>query len=133
MINNSRKILLFLCLFLCGVLPDLYAQASTITFNVNLQPELKDSIFIPSRDRILVTGNQHPFSRDNNRLTDTTPIDSVYSITLRFMRGDLNKTFNFNYVMYIDGKPRRESMVRQIEIQPGRHNLDALYFDGFAW
>ena len=128
-----RKFLLFLLALSCLLISELTAQSAVVTFNVNLEPQLKDSIFIPGRDWIIITGRQYPFRQSNNRLTDTVPKDSVYSITLRFNANDLNKTFNYNFVMYTDGRARREDMVRQITIERGERNLDALYFNAFAW
>ena len=129
-----KTVVIFLFLFFSILIGELFAQSAEITFNVNLQPQLKDSIFIPGRDRILITGTQEPFSRINNRLSDnSTPKDSVYSVTLRFSQTDINRRFSYNYVMYIDGTPQRENMRRQIKVTRGKHNLDALYFNTFAW
>ncbi len=128
------KSLFWLSILVCITLTDIIAQSADITFNVNLQPQLKDSIFIPGRDRLIVTGNQYPFNQPDTKLTDTsTPKDSVYTVTLKFFRRDFNKTFNYSFVMYIDGEPIRESMVRQINVRPEDQDLDALYFDAFAW
>lgn len=128
----SRTLLFFIAL-VCLTFSNVFAQA-TVTFNVNLQPQLKDSIFIPGRDWIEISGSQYPFTKSNNRLSDTsTPKDSVYSITLDFLRSDMNQTFNYNFVMYLDGKAQREGMRRQIRVRPGKQNLDALYFDAYAW
>ena len=105
-----------------------------VTFNLNLQPQLKDSTFIPGRDRVEITGNSFPFLNPSNRLRDTsTPKDSVYTITLRFSNRDIGDSFEYNYVLYIDGKPYRESMPRQIRVRNGEMVLDPYYFDAFAW
>ncbi|NBB76891.1 MAG: hypothetical protein GVY02_05875 [Bacteroidetes bacterium] len=122
----------FIC---CSALISETADAQPrVTFNLNLQPQLKDSVFIPGRDRVELTGNSFPFMNPNNRLRDTsTPKDSVYSITLRFSSRDVGNTYEYNYVLYIDGKPQRESLPRQIRIRNGNQVLDPFYFDAFAW
>jgi hypothetical protein len=111
----------------------LHAQPE-VTFKLNLQPQLKDSTFIPGRDRVEIAGKSFPFLNPNNRLRDTSaPKDSVYSITLRFSNRDVGNTFEYNYVLYLDGKPYRESMPRQIRIRQENQVLDPFYFDAFAW
>ena len=105
-----------------------------VTFNLNLQPQLKDSTFIPGRDRVEITGNSFHFMYPNNRLTDNSiPKDSIYTITLRFTNRDIGETYEYNYVLYIDGEPQGESMPRQIRIRNANQVLDPLYFDAFAW
>ena len=117
----------------------IYSQSAlfsqpTITFNLNLEPQLKDSVFIPGRDRVLVTGDIFPLSKSANLLKDTsTPPDSIYSITLRFSNNEFGKTLNYNFIMYINGQRREESMRRQIRVRDDEMHLDALYFDSYAW
>lgn len=123
--------LIIIIIFTAGV--HLSAQPATVTFNINLQPELKNSVFIPGRDWIVITGNQYPFDKLNNRLEDSAPIDSIYSITLQFRSSDINKNLGFNYVMYIEGNAIREDMRREIEIYQDSQNLDPFYFNAFAW
>mgnify|MGYP005846110067 CR=1 FL=1 len=131
----KKSLIIFLILFLSGLIhTDLIAQEASITFHVNLQPELKDSTFVPGRDFIEITGDVFPFSKSGNRLKDdSVPADSIYSITLNFDRFSVNKTYAYNFIMNINGQPRKESMPRQVAIRPGEHELDALYFDAFAW
>ncbi|MGF1670230.1 MAG: hypothetical protein ACFCU6_07265 [Balneolaceae bacterium] len=130
---NILKHLFLLSSFLFLVQTVAFSQ-STVVFNLNLEPELRDSVFVPGRDYVEITGNDYPFTKRNNRLADlSTPRDSIYSITLEFTRSDLNKTFNYNFVVFINGQPRSESMPRQITIQPGKYELDPFYFDAFAW
>jgi hypothetical protein len=112
---------------------ELFSQP-TITFNINLEPQLKDSVFIPGRDRILVTGNTFPLTQSSNILKDSsTPPDSIYSITLRFSNNDFGKTLNYKYIMYINGQRKEESLDRQVRVRREEMDLDALYFDSYAW
>lgn len=129
-----NKYLLLLSTFLILISSDAFAQQASVTFNLNLQPQLEDSTFIPGRDYVEISGREFPFSKRGNLLKDSsTPADSVYSITLTFNRMDLNKTFSYNYILNINGQPRKESMPRQIDILQGEHELDPFYFDAFAW
>jgi len=130
--KNKLIFLLTLSLSILA-LSEVFAQEASVTFQVNLQPELEDSTFVPGRDFIEITGNVFPFNKSGNRLKDGAPADSVYSITLNFDRFSVNKTFAYNFVMNINGQPRKESMPRQVTVQQGEHELDALYFDAFAW
>lgn len=109
------------------------AAQSTVTFNLNLKPQLEDSLFIPGRDFVEIKGDGYPLNMNSNRLTDTAPRDSIYSITLRFARSDLNKNLDYSYILHVNGEQIRENMSRSIRIQPGEHDLDALHFNSFAW
>lgn len=127
------KALFLFFTFLLSLIYSSQAQ-SAVTFNVNLQSELKDSVFIPGRDYLVISGSKYPFSKISNRLADTaTPPDSVYSITLKFSNSDVNKQFDYNYIMYVNGVPKKESMKRYIKIPRKDASLDALYFNAFAW
>lgn len=76
--------LLVITLLLVGSSSIINAQTS-ITFNVNLKPQLEDSSFIPGRDNLKIVGDLYPIITPNPYyLVDEEPIDSIYSITIRF-------------------------------------------------
>ncbi len=60
-------------------------QFTEITFNVHLKLQLKISTLVPSRDNIKSIGDLYPIYTSNPYyLLDEEPIDSIYSITIRF-------------------------------------------------
>lgn len=110
------------------------SYAQKVTFNINLKPQLEDSVFIPGRDQIRIYGSAQPINLATPYyLIDEEPIDSVYSVTINFPRRYQNQTISFNYEMTINYRKMREDLERRLLVQQGDISLDALYFNAFAW
>lgn len=106
---------------------------STITFQVNLKPQLKDSVFIPGRDAVTLTGNIYPITNGEITLKDEAPRDSIYTVEVKFPGSYTGKKLEYNFVLETEQQTIKESMPRQLGIRSGTFTLDALYFDSFAW
>ncbi len=105
-----------------------------VTFNVNLKPQLEDSIFIPGRDQLQLVGDFQPINTARPYfLTDTEPVDSVYSVTINFPGRFRNRTLTYNFEMTINFIKQTEDLERQLQLPVGEMSLDALYFNAFAW
>ncbi|MBO6524751.1 MAG: hypothetical protein JJ971_13050 [Balneolaceae bacterium] len=105
-----------------------------VTFNINLKPQLEDSVFIPGRDQIRLVGSLQPINTARPYyLTDTEPIDSVYSVTINFPTRFRNQTLVYNFEMTINYRKLTEDLERQVLLRQGEVELDALYFNAFAW
>lgn len=110
------------------------AQSTEITFNVNLKPQLEDSTFIPGRDNIKIIGDLYPINTPNPYfLLDEEPIDSIYSITIRFSPRFRNKMLNYNFEMMVNFLKEKEAMPRSMQLQNSEVNLDPIYFNAFTW
>jgi len=110
-----------------------FAQTS-ITFNVNLKPQLEDSTFVPGRDQLKIVGDLYPINTPNPYyLVDAEPIDSVYSITIRFSSRFRGQTLTYNFEMMSNFVRMTEVMPRGVQLQGREVELDALYFNAFAW
>jgi len=113
--------------------PTTKAQVS-VTFKVNLQPQLKDSIFVPGRDQAYLKGNVFPLTNTKKvYLRDKAPTDSVYEAIVDFPSSAAGKKLQFGYFIQTPDKVMKEQMPRYIELRKGKRELDALYFDTFAW
>ena len=111
-----------------------HAQSTEITFNVNLKPQLVDSTFIPARDNIKIIGDLYPINTPNPYyLRDEEPIDSIYSITIRFSPRFRNYMLNYNFEMMINFIKEEEAMPRAIQLQNREVKLDPIYFNAYAW
>jgi hypothetical protein len=110
-------------------------QAQTVIFNVNLKPNLEDSSFVPSQDKLQIIGNFYPLGPNRSiQLIDEAPIDSIYSAEIRFNSRYRGETLEYNYqIVDMDGNKNTENMVRKITIRAGETELPALYFNAFAW
>lgn len=106
---------------------------STVTFQLNMEPQLKDSVFVPGRDVVKLKGDLYPLTGKGVTLSDTAPKDSIYSVEIRFPGSANGKTISYNFVLETGPKTLNESMPRQLRLRRGSHTLDALYFDSFAW
>ena len=134
MFTCKRSISLFTLLFIVLFTTDTYAQ-SKITFNLNLKPQLEDSTFIPQTDIVEIIGDLSPLGRNRRlRLRDLEPVDSVYTVEIDFPRRFRNSTLTFNYIIttQLNGV-FRESLPRTLALRPGQVELEAFYFNAFAW
>lgn len=122
-------------LFLVSILTSssIIAQSS-VTFNVNLKPQLEDSSFVPGRDMLEIIGDIRPLSMLRTfRLTDTEPVDSVYSVTLNFSTRFNRQMLTYNFIMTANSVKLTEVLERNLTLQNREVSLDALYFNAFAW
>ncbi|MGB0346730.1 MAG: hypothetical protein ACPGGA_04545 [Balneolaceae bacterium] len=125
--------LLVITLLLVGSSSIINAQTS-ITFNVNLKPQLEDSSFIPGRDNLKIVGDLYPINTPNPYyLVDEEPIDSIYSITIRFSSRFRNQMLTYNFEMMANYIRTVEVLPRSIQLQSREVELDPLYFNAFAW
>lgn len=128
------SIICITCLLFISAQQVAKAQVSEITFKVNLKPQLEDSVFIPGRDNIKIVGNLHPINSPTSYyLVDEPPIDSIYSITIRFSPRFRNQVLTYNFVMTADYTRYTEVMPRKLQLLGNKVELDPLYFNAFAW
>jgi hypothetical protein len=106
---------------------------STVIFNVNLQPNLEDSAFVPGRDIIQVTGNIYPLSSRPVQLTDTAPTDSIYTGEVRFASSYVGDQLEYNFEIVKPEETETERMPRKLNLRATEMELPPLYFDAFAW
>lgn len=106
---------------------------STVVFNVNLQPNLEDSTFVPGRDIIQVTGNIFPLSSRPVQLTDTVPVDSIFTAEVRFARSYVGDQLEYNFEIVKPEETETERMIRKLNLRATEMELPPLYFDAFAW
>ncbi len=94
---------------------------------------LLDSTFIPGQEFLEVTGDLRPFTRTTTfQMTDETPIDSVYSVTLEFPSRYNGQILTYNYVIKsLINKDRNEFLPRTLDLK-GMDIIDPpYYFDSF--
>ena len=128
------KLLLITLIICIGQVASANAQTSEITFNVNLKPQLEDSIFVPGRDQIKIVGDLYPINTPNPYfLLDEEPIDSVYSITVRFSSRFRDQILTYNFEMMTNYIRNVEVLPRNIQLMGQDVQTDPLYFNAFAW
>lgn len=107
---------------------------SKVTFKVNLIPQLKDSVFVPGRDQIYLTGNVYPLINSQKiYLEDVAPADSIFEATVKFPYRTRGERLQYRFIIKTPEKEIKEHRLRNIQIQSTDIELDALYFNSFAW
>lgn len=129
------KKLLFLIALSFSLTTILKAQ-TTVTFNVNLTPMLKDSTFIPGRDVIQLTGNLFPLGKNR-----TEPMfdgkgndaDSIYTAVVRFSSRYDNQELEYNFRIVTPEKTKEEKLPRKVSLRGKEVEIPPLFFNAFAW
>lgn len=122
---------LFLIIALSILSTSSFAQAS-VTFQIDLKKQLKDSVFIPSEHSIVIVGNKLPFTRTNSfELQDKAPIDSVYSVGIRFPSHVTGEKLEYNYVIKRPSGDLEESRARFLPLREGNRVMYMAYFNNF--
>lgn len=110
-----------------------YAQA-TVVFNVDMRSVMKDSTFIPGQDHVQIKGNLYPLGlRVPTKLKDTPPMDSVYTVEIRFPRQHSNKSLNFNFEIVKPKSVISEQGPRTLILNDEKIDLQPLGFNSFAF
>ena len=123
----------FLLILVTAITLDSFGQTK-VTFKVDLSPQLEDSVFIPERDQIYLKGDVFPLSTSQKiYLKDTAPADSVYETTVNFPSTASGKRLNYNFYIRTPDQTMSEQMQRQLGIDSKDMELNALYFNSFAW
>jgi hypothetical protein len=131
--KKSMTCILFLGIAFFLSFSSAYAQSS-VTFQVNLKPQMEDSVFVPGRgDVAKISGDIYPLKNGGVILKDESPKDSVYVAEVKFSRAYLGKKLNYNFLIETETQTIKESMPRALGIRSGDLTLDAFYFDSFAW
>lgn len=129
-----KQYLSFLALLLLSLTFKPAEARQSVTFNVNMKPQLEDSTFVPGRDQLQLVGNVAPInSLRPFYLIDTEPIDSIYSVTINFSPRFRNQTITYNFEMTANYRKYTEVMERNLRLINNEVSLDALYFNAFAW
>ena len=107
---------------------------NTVTFKINLKPQLEDSIFVPGRDVALLQGNIFPLTPTNRvQLTEGSEVDSIYTVDVNFPFTAVDKELTYTYILKTPEEEIKEMNPRFLRIRKGDRELDALYFNTFAW
>lgn len=123
-----------LAFFIIGALQSSLWARQSVTFNVNMKPQLEDSSFVPGRDQLRLVGNVSPINTARPYfLTDTAPKDSIFSVTINFSSQYRNKSIVYNFEMTANYRTYKENLKRNLLIQFDEVSLDPLYFNAFAW
>ena len=107
---------------------------TTVVFNVDMRAAIQDSTFIPDQDYVQIKGTLYPLGlRSGTRMRDEAPIDSVYSVEVRFSRQHSNKRLSFNFEIVKPNNKLSEQGPRSILLNDENINIQPLGFNSFAF
>ncbi|MEP1151007.1 MAG: hypothetical protein JXR20_06730 [Balneola sp.] len=111
------------------------ASAQTkIFFNLDMRKALQDSLFVPPIDKVKLVGNMKPLNGYQTiYLSDTEPVDSIYTVEIDFPRRDEGKTLSYNFVLQFQNRTMEEQGTRNIKITGKEIELPPIQFGAFAW
>lgn len=123
-----KKILL---IFLLIFIPTVFVNAqTTIVFNVDLSAVMNDSTFIPGEDEIQIKGDLYPLTPSMPvKMQDEAPIDSIYTVELRFPSQYDGKKLNFNFEIAKKRRIIKEQVTRTLFLNGEKIELQTLGFD----
>lgn len=123
-----KKILL---IFLLIFIPTVFVNAqTTVVFNVDLRTVMNDSTFVPGEDDIHVKGNLYPLSPSMPvKMQDQAPIDSIYTVELRFPSQHDGKELNFNFEIAKKRRVIKEQVTRTLFLNGEKIELQTLGFN----
>lgn len=129
-----KKNLFFVIIFLIGGGGLSFGQ-TTVTFNVNLKPQLKDSIFVPERGDLLeIAGDILPLGMNKKmQLKDLEPVDSVFTIKITFPYRNQGRQLSYYFVLTTENETQKEDMPHIIRLSGRNIETDPLYFNAYAW
>jgi hypothetical protein len=127
----KRIILLFALIFTQFLI--VQAQ-TTVTFNVDLRPMMKDSTFIPGQDFLQVNGNLYPFGLNRPvRMSDNTPKDSIFTAEVQFSRRFNNERLKYYFEIVKPDETLSESSNRFVHLNGQDIILPPVGFNSYVY
>lgn len=125
---------IFVSIFVLLVLSATISAQTKVFFNLDMKRALQDSLFIPATDKVKLVGNLQPLSGFRTIfLTDTAPIDSVFTVEIDFSRRLEDQTLTYNFVLQLEKETLEEQGTRTIKLRGKEIELPPIQFGAFAW
>lgn len=129
-----KYLVVLLTLIFCSILiiEDAVAQTK-ITFQIDMADAMEQKLFDPTKDKIRVLGGFPPLnSAPKLYLKDTSPKDSVFSVTVNFGQFYKGRILQYNFELEFPDRTLREELPRQVRIQGKEIELPAVPFGASA-
>ena len=112
-----------------------HAQTS-VTFNIDMKYALENGLFNDFTNDLFLKGNISPLSTSSAgylEMTDTAPVDSIYSVVVEFPAiydGDL---LEYNFVIKRLLSTENEERKRELTLSGEAEDLPAIKFNSYDW
>jgi len=124
----------FVSVFVISLFSISVTAQTKVSFNLDMKQPLKDSLFIPIKNKVKLVGNIPPLNGSRIvYLYDTEPIDSVYTVEIDFPRRYEGQILDYNFVVQLQNENRTENGARTLKLFGKEIILPAMQFGAFAW
>ncbi|XWN37040.1 MAG: hypothetical protein ROO71_13895 [Balneola sp.] len=114
-----------------------YSQAQTsVTFNVDMKYALDNGLFNTITNKIYLKGDITPLGENQAQyleLTDTAPVDSIYSVAVVFPAIYTNDLLTYNFVIERVLSTEHEERTRELTLSGQPEVLPEIKFNSFDW
>lgn len=114
-----------------------YSQAQTsVTFNVDMKYALDNGLFNTVTNKIYLKGDIAPLGENKAQyleLTDTAPVDSVYSVAVVFPAIYTSDLLTYNFVIERVLSTEYEERTRELTLSGQPEVLPEIKFNSFDW
>tara|TARA_R110002072_G_scaffold34524_2_gene103205 strand:- start:29153 stop:29524 length:372 start_codon:yes stop_codon:yes gene_type:complete len=109
---------------------------TTVTFNVDMKYALQNNIFDELTNDIFLKGDISPLGESVGQyleLTDTAPVDSIYSVVVTFPSIYNDDLLSYNFVIKRVLTTEHEERTRELTLSGEAEDLPAIKFNSFDW
>ena len=114
-----------------------FSQAQTsVTFNVDMKYALDNGLFNTITNKIYLKGDITPLGESQAQyleLTDTAPVDSIYSVAVVFPAIYTNDLLKYNFVIERVLSTEHEERTRELTLSGQPEVLPEIKFNSFDW
>jgi len=129
----KKAILIFAFVFSFSALS--YAQTN-VTFNIDMKYALENGLFNDFTNNIYLKGNISPLGENLGsyiEMTDTAPVDSIYSVVVEFPAMYDNELLEYNFVIKRLLSSEHEDKKRELTLSGEAEDLPAIKFNAYDW
>jgi hypothetical protein len=129
----KKAILLFAFVFSFSALS--YAQTN-VTFNLDMKYALENGLFNDFTNNLYLKGNISPLGENFGsfiEMTDTAPVDSIYSVVVEFPAIYDNELLEYNFVIKRLLSTENEDKKRELTLSGDTEDLPAIKFNSYDW
>jgi len=129
-----KKIIYSLAFVLCFTA---ISQAQTsVTFNLDMKYALENGLFNDLTNDLFLKGNISPLSESSAgylEMTDTAPVDSIYSVVVEFPAIYDTQLLQYNFVIKRLLTTENEERTRELTLSGEAEDLPAIKFNSYDW
>ncbi|MBP3191911.1 hypothetical protein [Natronogracilivirga saccharolytica] len=105
-----------------------------ITFQVNMQNHIDEGVFDPENHAVELTGDLGPLRISGSKALLPSESDStIYKKEVAFPAHSVGRELQYRFQLNLNGRVEKEDNPRLLRIPDEDEELDALFFNSYAW